>query len=116
MSSSAPASIQRGATRAKIFQPGEMHTISGSQRVHLLDVSATGALVYTAGAVPPVGAVVRLSAVVPLGPARVRWISGKRFGVSFPTPLSAECVDRMLDTQRTLAKRIEEQPSIPTDR
>ena len=37
MSNSAPTSVQRGANRAKIFQPGEMHTISGAQRVHLLD-------------------------------------------------------------------------------
>ena len=113
MSSSAPTSVQRGAIRAKIFQPGVMHTISGPQRIHLLDVSASGALVYTAGEAPAVGAVVRLSAVAPLGPARVKWVSGKRFGVAFPTPLSADCVDQMLDAQRTLNKRIEEQPGIP---
>jgi hypothetical protein len=114
MSSSAPASVQRGAARAKIFQPGVMHTISGTQRIHLLDVSPSGALVYTAEEAPTVGAVVRLSAVVALGPARVKWVSGKRFGVSFPTPLSAECLDQMLDAQRTLNKRIEEQPGIPS--
>jgi len=113
MSNGAPTSIPRGANRAKIFQPGEMHTISGAQRIHLLDLSRTGALVYAADKAPEVGAVVRLTAGVPLGAARVKWAVGKRFGVLFATPLSAEVLDRLLDAQRSLVRRMEEQPAIP---
>lgn len=113
MSSSTPTSARRGANRAKVFQPGEMHTVSGSQRIHLLDLSLSGALVYTAGQPPAEGAVVRITAGVSLGAARVMWVIGKRFGVSFPTPLSPECVDTLLDAQRSLVRRMEEQPGIP---
>lgn len=113
MSTDPPPTARRGINRAKIFQPGEMHTISGAQRIHLLDLSSSGALVYTAGQPPTVGSVVRLTAGVPLGAARVKWVSGKRFGVSFPTPLSAERVEGMLDAQQSLVRRMEEQPGIP---
>ena len=116
MSNSAPTSKQRAATRAKIFQPGEMHTIAGAQRVHLLDLSSSGALVYTAGDAPAAGSVVRLSAAgESLGPARVKWVSGKRFGVAFPTPLSAERIDQLLQAQRTMVKRLEDQPVLPSE-
>lgn len=112
MSSDTPTSARR-ASRAKVFQPGEMHTISGAQRIHLLDLSASGALVYSAGRVPEVGAVVRLTAGAPIGAARVKWVVGKKFGVSFATPLPQERIDQLLDAQRSLVKRMEEQPVIP---
>jgi len=112
MSSDTPTPARR-INRTKIFQPGEMHTISGSQRIHLLDLSASGALVYTAGRVPDVGAVVRLTVGAPIGAARVRWVVGKRFGVSFATPLSSELLDQLVDVQRSLVRKIGEQPVIP---
>jgi hypothetical protein len=112
MSSDTPTSARR-INRTKIFQPGEMHTISGVQRVHLLDLSASGALVYTAGQAPSIGAVVRITVGVPLGAARVRWAAGKRFGVSFATPLSAQTLDQLVDVQRSLARKLEDQPVIP---
>jgi len=112
MSSDTPTPARRD-NRAKIFQPGEMHTISGAQRIHLLDVSASGALVYTAGRVPDVGSVVRLTVGITIGAARVRWAVGKRFGVSFATPLAQTHIDQLLDAQRSLVRKMGEQPVIP---
>jgi hypothetical protein len=113
MTGDTPTSARR-ISRTKIFQPGEMHTISGSQRVHLLDLSASGALVYTAGRAPDAGTVVRLIvAGTVIGAARVRWAVGKRFGVSFATPLSTERLDELIDVQRSIVRKMGEQPVIP---
>lgn len=111
MISSTSAAASRHAARSKIFQPGEMHGITGTHRVHLLDLSTTGALVY-GKQTPQVGDVVRLVAVIPLGPARVMWVSGKRFGVAFATSLSSATVEQILAEQASLVRRMEAQPVI----
>ena len=62
---------------------------------------------------PDVGSVVRLTVGISIGAARVRWVVGKRFGVSFATPLAQAHIDQLLNAQRSLVRRMEEQPVIP---
>lgn len=113
MNDSASPAARRAVTRAKIFQPGDMHTIGGVRRIHLLDLSRFGALIYGSDDPPAVNSVVRLTAVAPLGVARVKWVSGKKFGVSFATPLSDECLDQLVHAREQLSRQFISQPLIP---
>jgi hypothetical protein len=79
----------RAAPRVKIFQAGEMRSGSDEpRRVHLLNISSGGALLY-ADSVPMVGEQVRLICGIALGTARVQWSAGRRFGVAFTRPIGA---------------------------
>ena len=93
---------QRGSARRKLFQPGEICSSTGPQRVHLLDLSQTGALAY-ADAPPPAGSIVRLACPASLGAARVVWVKGKRFGLAFAASITAAQLDAILAEQPTLA-------------
>ena len=73
----------------------------GLVRVHLLDLSCTGALVYAENA-PPAGTIVRLACPVSLGAARVVWSRGKRFGVAFAAPLRPDALDALIAGQPSL--------------
>jgi hypothetical protein len=89
----------RASPRIKIFQPAEMVDGGGaSARVHLLNISTGGALVY-GDRVPAVGEVVRLACGFALGPGRVQWTEGRRFGVAFAQPISAQEVERLVRIQ-----------------
>lgn len=93
---------QRAAPRIKIFQAGEARCGAGEpRRVHLLNISTGGALVY-ADVVPEIGEQVRLACGIPLGPARVQWRSGRRFGVAFTQPISPALIDAVVRKQKTL--------------
>ncbi|SRR5258706_9049574 len=92
---------RRSATRLKIFQPAEMEQSAAQDRVHLLNLSTTGALIYGEAA-PPIGATVTLTCGLPLGEARVAWAGGRCFGVAFATPLANEQVDALLGAQNAL--------------
>ncbi|WP_166745788.1 PilZ domain-containing protein [Sphingomonas naasensis] len=85
----------RAAARLKIFRPGEMERGGATTRVHLLNISTGGALLYAETA-PAVGAEIRLTSGIALGPARVQWSSGRRFGVAFRTPLTPGQLAAML--------------------
>lgn len=92
----------RSSARRKLFQPGEMRVAGRAQRMHLLDLSLTGALAYTDRA-PPVNAVLELTHPAGLGMARVVWTKGKRLGLAFARPISAQQLDAILADQPTLA-------------
>jgi hypothetical protein len=92
----------RASARRKLFQPGEMRAEGRVRRMHLLDLSLTGALAYTDQA-PPVNSVVELTRPAGLGMARVVWTKGKRLGLAFARPISAEQLDAILVNQPTLA-------------
>jgi hypothetical protein len=97
----------RRETRLKIFQPAEMEDGGDAMRVHLLNISGGGALVY--GEAPPdLGATVRLSCGVPLGEARVAWRAGRRFGVAFLQPLGATTLALVLDQQAAMIRVVAE--------
>jgi hypothetical protein len=97
----------RRETRLKIFQPAEMGEGSDAARVHLLNISSGGALVY--GESPPaLGATVRLACGVPLGEARVAWRAGRRFGVAFLQPLGETALALLLEQQATMIRVVAE--------
>jgi len=93
---------ERAAPRIKIFQPAEIRSGAGEQsRVHLLNISTGGALVY-GDAPPEVGAQVRLVCGIQLGAARVQWRSGRRFGVAFARPIAPAELDVVVRKQQEL--------------
>ena len=85
----------RIAKRYKIFEATQMHGPAGDARVHLINISETGALIHATTA-PAAGAAVRLDIVGTEMPARVVWSDGDRFGVMFLRRLGAECLQRLL--------------------
>jgi hypothetical protein len=82
---------QRGqpAKRFKTFQPATMTEAAGSLRIHLLDVSLTGALAH-APAPPPSGTRVQVDCGEVSRAGRVCWRDGTRFGLHFDLPLGPE--------------------------
>lgn len=89
----------RAAPRIKIFQAGEIRCGSGeTRRVHLLNISTGGALLY-ADSAPGVGEQVRVACGIPLGIGRVQWTSGQRFGVAFAHPITSAQIDRVIRKQ-----------------
>ncbi|WP_293991561.1 PilZ domain-containing protein [Sphingomonas sp.] len=79
----------RTATRHKLFQPTEMSTGDAAKRVHILDLSTGGAMIYASD--PPLpGTLVRLQCGHRHLCARVAWNKERRFGLSFTVPL-ADC-------------------------
>lgn len=73
--------------RHKVFLPAEMATAAGTTRIHLLNLSLTGALIHGEPA-PRAGAVVQLRCGDVAWPARVVWAQHSRFGVLHVTPLA----------------------------
>ena len=86
----------RAARRLKLFQPTELRTGEARCRVHLLDLSATGALIHAA-APPARGASVLLACAGSLREARVMWVDGQRLGVSFRSTLTNADLARALN-------------------
>jgi hypothetical protein len=95
------AGDRRAAARLKIFQPAEMERNATRDRVHLLNLSTTGALIYGEEA-PAVGTKVKLFCGFPLGEARVAWAGGRCFGVAFAKPLPKAHIDALLGAQNDL--------------
>ncbi|WP_171982508.1 PilZ domain-containing protein [Sphingomonas sp. LM7] len=96
----------RGAPRIKVFQPAVLRCGAGApKRVHLLNVSTGGALVY--GDSPPnVGTQVQLACGISLGSARVQWSSGRRFGVAFARPIGPAEIEAIVSLQDDLIEVI----------
>ena len=93
---------QRAAPRIKIFQPAELRCGTEAPcRVHLLNISTGGALIY-ADAAPEVGTQVQLACGKVSGRARVQWRDGHRFGVAFAEPIAAAKIDALVRDQATL--------------
>ncbi|WP_160296798.1 PilZ domain-containing protein [Sphingomonas sp. ERG5] len=87
---------QRSARRLKTFQVASMHIGDDVRRVHLLNLSTTGAMVHASDP-PAKGASCRLDAAIDLGSAHVTWVSGQRFGVMFDRPLSDASLAILID-------------------
>jgi hypothetical protein len=100
------SAIKRVAKRVKVFQPAMLVADGRARRVHLLDVSAAGALVHAQEPVAK-GAQVRVECAGVVRDAAVRWSEGKRFGLLFERQLSAEQVGALAaitsDPPRTAA-------------
>lgn len=89
----------RREPRLALFQPTEMSDGAGLRRAHLLDVSATGALVYAADA-PPKGSEVAIGVTGAMMVATVMWVDDRRFGVSWRDPMTRDQVDGVVAAQR----------------
>jgi hypothetical protein len=85
----------RGQPRRKIFQPVDMQAAGQAVRAHLLDLSASGALVHSTTPPAP-GTPLRLTIGGAVRTARVVWRDGVRFGIAFALPLDAADVARVL--------------------
>ncbi len=85
----------RGQPRRKIFQPVDLHAAGRALRAHLLDLSASGALVHSTTAPAP-GTPLRLTLDGSVRTARVVWREGVRFGIAFALPLGEAEVARVL--------------------
>lgn len=91
----------RATPRYKLFQPTEISTGSTARRVHILNLSSGGALIYAAD--PPVpGTILRLRCGDRTLPARVAWNDERRFGVTFMAPLASSDVDDVIAAQDAL--------------
>lgn len=78
----------RARPRLRLFQPNELRRPDGSAaRVHLLDLSGTGALIHSATPPAP-GSTVQLSLGGAWRAGEVVWADERRFGLHFRTPLS----------------------------
>ena len=89
----------RAKPRLKLFEPTELEAGPAPTRAHLLDLSATGALVHSASPPAP-GQSVKLALDGKPRQARVMWVDDRRFGVAFRVPLSDGQVTDILDERR----------------
>lgn len=87
--------LLRARPRRKIFYPTQMRIGLWNARVHLLDLSASGALVHCATPIA-MGTLIRIECAGMARSARVVWSEGERFGVQFFAPLSDAQVDAAL--------------------
>ncbi|HEU0043205.1 PilZ domain-containing protein [Sphingomonas sp.] len=85
----------RARARRKLFQPAQLDAAGGTRRMHLLDLSETGALANSPEP-PPSGSFVSLICGDLRRSARVVWVEGRRFGLAFVMPLSANEVQGVL--------------------
>ena len=104
---------QRRAPRIKLFHQAELSGSAGTQRVHLLNVSVGGALVY-AETPPAVGEPVRIDCGVALGEGRVAWRSGRQFGVTFAKKMDSSQIDALIRVQQELIARATQRLQLAT--
>ena len=83
----------RRALRYKLFKPDAVNIAGDVLRVHILDLSSGGALVYAASP-PAIGT--RLKLALGARSARVAWAVGKRFGIAFDRPLATDQVKAII--------------------
>lgn len=100
---------RRVAHRFKIFHPGQWRHADTHLRLHLLDISTTGARAF-AKAPPEVGTNIFIECGVPLGVARVSWLRGSSFGVQFRISLSLDTIDAVADTNFGLKGKLKRLP------
>ena len=86
----------RVAHRHKVFLPARMITPQGDLRVHLINVSVTGALAHYE--LPPVvGTVIALEIGGWTIGGRIVWTDGRRFGIAFSGRLDKQRLDSLFD-------------------
>ena len=76
------------AKRVKIFQPMDIQLADRLERIHLLNLSLTGAMAH-AEAPPAAGTTINLSDAEDRVVARIVWTNGRKFGLAFAKPLTA---------------------------
>jgi hypothetical protein len=76
----------RDAERLKAFIPTYMEGGGVRSRAHILNISASGAMMHCTD-IPEIGSLVRILWKGKLRAARVQWQAANRFGVRFQVPL-----------------------------
>lgn len=94
LSTTSSGASARGVRRVKIFQPATLVREAAKLRIHLLDLSESGALAH-AQEPPPARSRVQVECQGVVRTASVRWSEGKRFGLLFDRPLPAIDVKRL---------------------
>lgn len=104
----------RATPRYKLFQPGEISVGGATKRVHVLNLSAGGALIY-APEPPARGTPLRVRCGDQSLSARVAWRDDQRFGVAFVVPLTDARVAEIIAAQDALvsaaSRRLAAQPA-----
>ena len=100
--------IKRTRRRARLQLHGVLLGATGETEVRLRDLSCSGARGETAKP-PAEGSEVVLASHGIVVPAKIAWVIGRRFGLTFQHPISAEDVALLSGTQRLGGGR-------PTDR
>lgn len=85
----------RSAPRHKVFIPTEIILSTGEMRAHLINVSLSGALAHAVPA-PACDELIQVAMCGTQVAARVRWVDGPRFGLSFALPLSPALLKQVL--------------------
>jgi hypothetical protein len=81
--------------RFKLFQPTEMIVSGQASRVHILNISISGALVHSAQPVA-LASLVELQCGSHLRAARVAWVNGLRAGVAFSIPFNDDNIRQII--------------------
>ena len=97
---------QRCSKRLKVFQPARLAGPDAEARIHLLDVSATGALAHAAETAPAAGAALYLECSGIRAAVTVRWSRGQRFGLHFDVPLDPDQLRRITKAGASLEARV----------
>ena len=85
-------SERRRVPRFPLFLPASVRSGSGAGRVHLRNLSCSGALAEGLRPGPPPGSPVTVSHDDLLLEAEVVWSQGRRFGLHFREPLATEAL------------------------
>jgi hypothetical protein len=88
----------RASPRLKVFYPAQMECAGSVIRIHLLNVSRTGALIYSSQPLEK-GQKVSIGAGARAKMAIVAWISGARAGVEFWLPFQEAELDAFIADQ-----------------
>lgn len=90
------AAERREVRRSKIFAPVTLSIADDAVRGHLLDIGTAGALCVSA-TMPMRGSIVDVGWLALHWAAEVVWVTNKRFGLRFLSPLNDDTVQNVLD-------------------
>ena len=103
----------RAKPRLKAFQPTEMRRADGVvAKVHLLDLSGTGALVHAAEP-PATGETVHLFLNGAFRAGDVAWSEERRFGLHFRVPMTDAQVAELLAAREAMLKEADRRLDLP---
>lgn len=103
----------RAKPRLKAFQQTEMRRVDGAVvKVHLLDLSVTGALVHCPEP-PAKGDAVHLSLGGAFRVGEVAWSEERRFGLHFRVPLTDAQVAELLAAREAMLKEADRRLDLP---
>lgn len=92
------AADRREVRRSKIFTPVTLRIADNSVRGHLLDIGTAGALCVS-DTMPVRGSIVDVGWLALHWAAEVVWVTKKRFGLRFLSPLQSDTVQNVLDNR-----------------